>query len=144
MPAPRPVWDRTIEKIDASGDCWVWTGSRGSHGYGQVSIGNRPALAHRVVWGLLVGPIPNGMQVDHLCRVRHCVNPDHLQIVTQAENIRRGASKAMIASLSRRCKRGHSLAAMPATWNATDRKSWCPTCSRWYRAARTFAKWAAA
>ena len=78
--------------IDASGDCWLWLGNLRS-GYGRLNWQGSKATAHRLVWELLVGPIPDGMTIDHLCRVRSCVNPDHLEVVTLAENIRRGLAR---------------------------------------------------
>lgn len=79
------VWAR-IERDAASG-CWLWVGSRATNGYGRWSN----LLAHRLVYELLVEPIPVGLVLDHLCRVRPCVNPAHLEVVTLAENVRRGA-----------------------------------------------------
>lgn len=81
--------ERIESKIDASGDCWLWTGAR-SRGYGYATHEGRKQPAHRVVWELLVGPISEGLQIDHLCRVRHCVNPDHLEPVPPTVNVRRG------------------------------------------------------
>ena len=80
------VWYR----IDASGDCWEWTGYRNTDGYGKVVIDKKQRYVHRVVWEALVGTIPDGHQIDHLCRNPPCCNPDHLQVVTPVENIRRG------------------------------------------------------
>ena len=77
-------------KIEVTGFCWLWRGSVNNCGYGQVNLkGVKPA--HRAVYELLVGPIPKGLQLDHLCHVRLCVNPDHLEPVTKSENMRRAA-----------------------------------------------------
>lgn len=77
-----------VEKSDAG--CWYWTGAVQSGGYGSAWNGERMASAHRWAYEMLVGPIPEGLVLDHLCRVRLCVNPAHLEPVTNAENIRRG------------------------------------------------------
>lgn len=79
-------------RIDPETGCWLWTGALTVDGYGQVPWppGSRKMhRAHRLVWTLLSGSIPDGMVLDHLCRVRHCVNPDHMEVVTQSENARR-------------------------------------------------------
>ena len=69
--------------------CWLWTGQPDAAGYGRVSIANEVQYAHRVSWQTFIGPIPEGLTIDHLCRVRLCVNPAHLEPVTLAENVRR-------------------------------------------------------
>lgn len=73
-----------------SDGCWLFTGATQSRGYGSVGIGNkRTALAHRVAYEATVGPIPDGMTIDHLCLNKTCLNPEHMEIVTRAENTRR-------------------------------------------------------
>jgi hypothetical protein len=109
---PRMSLQEQIEdiasRVDIDGnDCWRWTGSP-SRGYGRIKVNQRAIQAHRWVYEQLVGPIPQGLELDHLCRVRHCVNPDHLEPVTRKVNLARGQSR-----FSRRgqthCKWGHSL-----------------------------------
>ncbi len=88
--------DRLFPRIDAEGPCWLWTGATARNGYGVIQRGGRDgtAVVHRVVWELLVGLIPPGLELDHLCRVRACCNPDHLEPVTRAVNVARGAQRA--------------------------------------------------
>lgn len=101
--------DPFFSKVDKSGSCWLWTASRDRYGYGQVRIGGKQKRAHRVAYELLVGPIPSGLQVDHLCRVRHCVNPAHMELVTSRVNTLRGQSLQAINAQKTHCKRGHEF-----------------------------------
>ncbi len=84
----RPVADRFWEKVDVTDDCWEWLATRG-RGYGKFKTDHQMKWAHRVAWEMLIGPIPDGLTLDHLCRNPGCVNPAHLEPVTQAENNRR-------------------------------------------------------
>jgi hypothetical protein len=97
-------------KVDRTGACWLWTAHIGKDGYGTFSIDGHHHRAHRVAWVLLHGPIPDGLQIDHLCRVRHCVNPDHLEPVTQRENILRGEGLSAQAIRRTHCRQGHEYA----------------------------------
>lgn len=88
MTTYRPLEERFWEKVEPTGFCWNWTAST-RNGYGQISVGGRKgriAGAHRVAYELLIGPIPDGLVIDHLCRNTLCVNPDHLEPVTVREN----------------------------------------------------------
>lgn len=71
------------------GGCWIWKNSPAGNGYGRISVNNTLQYAHRVSYELHIGPIPDGLTIDHLCRVQMCVNPAHLEPVTLAENTRR-------------------------------------------------------
>lgn len=94
---------------DGPGGCWLWTAGRTNGGYGMFGVeGNRTVPAHRYAYELLVGPIPGGLTIDHLCRVRHCVNPAHLEAVTYAENNRRSTSPSALNSLKTHCPQGHA------------------------------------
>lgn len=97
---PIPLRERFEAKyVVTPGGCWRWIGTRTPEGYGQIRVAvGEVAYAHRVAYELLVGPIPEGLHIDHLCRVRACVNPAHLEPVTQAENNRRAASVRMAVS----------------------------------------------
>lgn len=93
-------------------ECWEWTGKQYPNGYGQHRPNRRlkAFMAHRVVYELLVGPIPQGLDLDHLCRNRLCVNPEHLEPVTRSVNIRRGvagANRTAWAATRRFCAHGH-------------------------------------
>lgn len=99
---------RKVDKAGAGG-CWLWTSSTRGEGYGKFSgssVGTDSA--HRISYILLVGPIPDGLELDHLCRVRNCVNPDHLEPVTNAENVRR-AFAASPRARPTHCKHGHEF-----------------------------------
>src|SRR5690348_3625220 len=83
--SPEERFWKYVEKTDS---CWIWTGSLNTSGYGILRIGKTTSV-HRFAYELLVGPIGEGLQLDHVCCVRHCVNPAHLEPVTAAENMRR-------------------------------------------------------
>ncbi len=88
--------ERFWVKVDVLGDCWLWAAGLDGHGYGQFRVGSRTdgtrrmVRAHRWAYEHLVGVIPDGLDLDHLCRTPRCVNPAHLEPVTNRENSRRG------------------------------------------------------
>ena len=93
LPYTRPAPERFWEKVDKAGqdECWLWTANKTApNGHGRFLGPGGQVMAHRFAYELLVGPIPEGLVIDHLCRVRLCVNPAHLEPVTAEENIRRG------------------------------------------------------
>lgn len=105
---PERISER-IETVTESG-CWLWGGDCcKKEGYGRLSFNGRKQLAHRVVYSLIVGQIPGGLQLDHLCRVRCCVNPSHLEPVTSRENILRGVGIASLHAKKTHCPKGHLL-----------------------------------
>jgi len=123
--------ERFFEKVDASGPCWEWTGARMKNGYGVINLGSGrgTALAHRVGYELLVGSVPTGAQLDHVCRVRHCVDPDHLEPVVQRENLRRGYGFVGRNARKVTCKEGHSLDT-PYVSPQGRRERRCSTCAK--------------
>lgn len=125
-----------MEPCPMSG-CWLWTDLVTTAGYGRLWNGERVVAAHRWAFERYAGPIPEGLQLDHLCRVRVCVNPDHLEVVTTAENTRRGQSPTTIAARKNQCFRGHDLSGARKTANGHHRV--CPICQR-ERAQRRYAK----
>ena len=101
---------RFFQKIDDKGSCWQWTGCINKDGYGMFNLNRKMMTSHRIAYRLFKDEIPKGLQVDHLCRNRSCVNPDHLELVTNQENAIRGIT-GMNNWQNRKthCKRGHEL-----------------------------------
>lgn len=94
---------------DSITGCWIWAGSIDRAGYGRVSQNRTNQLAHRIYWQRIHGAIPSTQQLDHLCRVRRCVNPSHLEPVTQKVNILRGYGAPAVNARKTTCIHGHSL-----------------------------------
>jgi len=86
------------------GRCWQWVGSRTNNGYGQIWDGGRLVLAHRLAYETLVGPIPDGLECDHLCRNRPCVRPSHIEPVTHSANLKRSPFKGQAGEANRNAK----------------------------------------
>lgn len=95
--------ERLLPKIDTSGDCWEWQGAVDPNGYGRFHIDGRMLGAHRVTYQMLVGEIPEGRDLDHLCRNRRCVRPSHLEPVSRYENLMRGETLAAAHGAGRDC-----------------------------------------
>jgi hypothetical protein len=133
-PKPRPEAERFWAKVDKSGDCWIWIGAKTRGGYGSFHGSDGERLAHRWAYRALVGPIPEGLHIDHLCRVRACVNPAHLEAVTQQENNARAdirpfltaareaaqqenARRREMALARSHCAHGHEWTAANTRWS---------------------------
>ncbi len=96
-------------KVDkeAPNGCWQWLGTQSGKGYAQWHIRGRRIMVHRYAYEVIVGSIPEGLIIDHLCRNRSCVNTDHMELVTQQENILRGIGLAAKESIATHCPQGH-------------------------------------
>jgi hypothetical protein len=117
--------ERFFAKVNKTETCWLWTGARLPLGYGQfVTTGNR--LAHRFAYEHFVGPIPDGLTIDHLCRNPSCVNPAHMEAVTIQVNLSRGTSGPANNARKTHCLRGHELAGPNLMMNGKYRQ--CRTC----------------
>jgi hypothetical protein len=93
--------------IDEATGCWNWTHRTTSAGYGTLSIRARNFAAHRISYTRHKGPIPEGLVLDHLCRNTVCINPEHLEAVTDQVNILRGMAPGAVATREEACRRGH-------------------------------------
>lgn len=118
----RPPEERFWEKVDRSGDCWLWTGAINEAGYGHFWDGYKIVRAHRWLWEQTNGAAPI---LDHLCRVRHCVRLEHLEPVTNQENVRRGWN----AVRQGRCIHGHEMTE-ENTYVTSRGARQCRTCKR--------------
>jgi len=101
--------ERFWAKVNKTETCWLWTANRGRSGYGNFRYQNRQTRAHRTAYEWLVGPIPEGLQLDHLCRVRHCVNPEHLEPTTGKVNTLRGTGPSALNAVKTHCSQDHPL-----------------------------------
>lgn len=117
-----------IEDRGHTTPCVVWTGSKVPNGYGQLTADSKRHLAHRFAYATLVGPIPQGFDLDHLCRVRECVNINHLEPVTRRENLLRGNTITAVNAAKTHCPQGHEYT--PDNLIRSGRKRYCRECNR--------------
>ena len=105
----KTVIERFNEKVNKTDTCWLWTAYLLNDGYASFRFPNG-SRAHRFSYEYFKGPIPNDLTVDHICRVRHCVNPDHLRLLSNKENVLIGFGPPANNRRMTHCKRGHELA----------------------------------
>ena len=125
------VLNRLLDKIEPVPECgcWLWTGAtKGEDEYGKVYIGNKSYPAHRLLYEILKGEVPKGLVLDHLCRVRICVNPEHLEVVTSRENTMRGNAPGIQIQRVGICKNGHERTG--DNMRTYRGRSFCRSCER--------------
>lgn len=133
-------FETKLERVTESG-CWLWIGCLHRNGYGHYYEKPRKQqwLAHRFAYQFFKGSIPKELQLDHLCRVRCCVNPEHLEAVTRKENILRGESPPAKCARRTHCKQGHALAGNNLLNDGRSRR--CLTCRMIYEYQRNLRRY---
>lgn len=125
--------ERVLSKVERrEGECWIWKAAISANGYAKVYWEGRMEPAHRILYLILRGPIPDGFDLDHLCRNRGCVNPDHLEPVTRRENLHRGDGPLITRQRTdsrTHCRNGHPLTD-ENTFRPGARGRWCRICRR--------------
>lgn len=132
VPTTPPPW--LWVGFTGDGSCWVWPGFTTEKGYGKLTIPApearyRTVRAHRMVWEMIRGPIPEGLELDHLCRNRACVNPDHLEPVTSRTNTMRGIGPTAANATKTHCLRGHEFNEIN-TYVRPDGRRQCRACRK--------------
>jgi hypothetical protein len=117
-------WPKVI-KLDS---CWIWVGAKNRKGYGQFSVSGRSRSAHRWSYEQANGYVSSGLVLDHLCRVPSCVRPDHMEPVTNAENIRRGSGISVRRAAQTHCTHGHQFTEENTYRNKRGNRH-CRTCA---------------
>jgi HNH endonuclease len=138
LPDLPPLKERLLARIKVDdNDCWIWQGyANPTTGYGMFTVERRTQPVHRLMYTVLVGPIPHGRHTDHLCRVHACANPAHLEIVTARVNILRGVGPSALHAVATHCVHGHEFTP-ENTYVVPNRGTrQCRTCNRVREEAR--------
>lgn len=121
--------DRFMSRIEVAPDgCWIWQSTINNQGYGVIAFEGKARKAHRFAHEVFIGPIPEGFDVDHLCRVRSCANPEHLEAVTHRENVLRGVGRAAQGARQETCVKGHPFDSTTVRPNGRGQRV-CRTCN---------------
>lgn len=135
-------WNHVVPEPNTG--CWLWTGELKPSGYARFTIcrdgKKKKFAAHRFAYEVFIGPIPSGLQIDHLCRVRSCINPLHLEAVTQRENLLRGVGPSAINARKIYCTNGHRLPEIPTYYRCGPERV-CIICKRELERARRRTRW---
>lgn len=128
--------ERFWVKVNKTDDCWEWLGATNDGGYGRFRLEGHWKMAHRYAYETLVGPIPEGVEPDHLCRNRICTKPEHMELVTHAINVARGLA-GKYQSRRTHCAQGHLFDLFNTYFYKGHRQ--CKACNKIVK-ARTFAQ----
>ena len=130
-PKKRPIMERFFDRVcfEPNTGCWLFDGSFSPDGYAYFYVSDKKMkVAHKFLYEREVSPVPEGMELDHLCLVRCCVNPQHLEVVTHAENVRRGQPRNFNRNKTH-CRNGHPYSGYNLTITPSGERT-CKTCSR--------------
>lgn len=126
-----PTWFSSRVTFAGQDECWLWTGFIDQGGYGQIPVKATDRKAHRFAYTALVGPIPAGMTIDHLCKCKTCMNPRHYEVVTRGENTIRSNSPFLLNKRKTHCLNGHPLEGANLITQKDGRRN-CLQCKRDY------------
>jgi hypothetical protein len=133
-----PEVTRFWSRVHRSSGCWEWMGSRTTAGYGNTRLRGRNEYAHRISYRIANGPLEEGLVIDHLCRNRACVRPEHLEAVLQLENVRRGA--APYGAVRTTCRQGHDVTDPANVYKSPRGDRRCRLCASERNTRRTEAR----
>lgn len=122
------TFQRFCKKFEVTQSCWNWRAGKTRDGYGRFRVVNRMVLAHRLSYEIHRGFIPAGLEIDHLCRNRACVNPWHLEPVFHQQNVLRGVNPMAQYARRKECVRGHEYDSANTYWRGRERV--CRACCR--------------